>query len=149
MSATRFPKIRRFMRLRAVLVPCLMLAAFLAFARSMVVVGFVLAGLAFCLLLGFTGPQEELVMTLPQPQGFERWRYWCGQIVRYVFMIWLISQPELELGAFLHRVSHAQALWDWRLIVPAIVLTTLSIISGWRRVSEFSDQEIYDWLEEK
>ncbi len=135
------------MRLRAVLVPGLLLAGFLAFARSLPVVGLVLAGLAFCLFLGFTGPQEELAVKLPQQQGFERWRYWSGQIIRYLFMLWLISQPELE--AFIHRVNHGYALWDWRLILPAIILATLGAISGLRRASSLSDQQIYDWLAEK
>ncbi len=146
---TRFPKIRRLMRLRAVLMPALFFAGFLCFAKGMLVVAIMVAGLALGAFLVLPGGMQKpvLLLQLPERQGLEKWRFWLGQAVWSLVWFWLISQPEAE--AFLQRVNHGGALWDGRLILLFGILTILGIIPGWQRASTLSDQQIYDWLAER
>lgn len=124
----------------AIVIPCLLFVSFLLFARGSFLLSALSFGVAFILLLAF--PHWIAVRQSLSPEV--RRGGWISSTARYAVFMWFISQPELM--AFQDRVTHGGALWNWWLITPLAVLTGSGIYIGLSRVSEITDQAIYDYL---
>src|SRR6476469_35635 len=116
-AMTRFPQMRRRMLASAIIVPCLLYAAFLLFARGSwgwgacaIVIGLVIA-LIFPSGIPTRGDSDHEEETMSASIAG-----WGRCLATTGLWFWLIRQP--ELGSLLDRVWKDRALWDRWLIVP-------------------------------
>ena len=136
---TRFPQMRLYLRASAVATPVLLFVTLLLLFRGDVLWALLPAIIAVVLVLNF--PFWLMETPMIATAGMMDGPTWMRRVATYGVFLWCFQFPEVK--ALLDRVTRDHLLWDWRLIVPAALVTLSYIWMGWRNVSAITDKAIY------
>lgn len=132
-----FKRLRKLTMLSTTVAPLLIFLAFVCYAKGSLLLAAVPLILGIVLTLSF-----PTAVMAPAPHAKSEWRYtiWIRMVVTWLIIFWVINQP----GA-MDLVSHllsTEALWDWRIILAAFILTCSRSIANYKEAGDLDDSEI-------
>jgi hypothetical protein len=132
-----FKKLRRLTQLSSTIAPLLIFIAFVCFAKGSLLLAAFPFIFGIALILSF--PTDIMA---PEPHGKSEWGHaiWIRMAVIWLIIFWVTNQPgAMDLVSYLFS---SEALWDWRVILAAFLMSLGRSIANYRRAVDLDDIDI-------